>query len=96
VLVGGNGPGVIDRAEAFGDVWFPNWSRGNVLERIPEARERDIPVYVMSAPADAAVLEQLREAGVLRVVRWLPSAGRSRIEQALERWEAAFAELNGE
>ena len=96
VLVGGNGPGVIDRAAAFGDVWFPNWSRGNVLERIPEARERGLPVYVMSAPADAAVLGQLREAGVERAVHWLPSAGRSRIERALERWEAAFAELNGE
>jgi probable F420-dependent oxidoreductase len=28
VLVGGNGPGVIDRAAAFGDVWFPNYARG--------------------------------------------------------------------
>ncbi len=96
VLVGGNGPGVIDRAAAFGDVWFPNFARGNVLERIPEARTRGIPVYVMGAPADAAVLERLRDAGVRRVVHWLPSAGRSRIEPALERWEAAFAELNGE
>ncbi len=75
VLVGGNGPTVLDRAEAFGDAWFPNFARGNVLERIPEARERGIPVLVMSVPADAKALEQLREAGVRRVVRWLPSAG---------------------
>jgi hypothetical protein len=29
-------------------------------------------------------------------VHWLPSANRSRVEQALERWEAAYAEINGE
>ena len=96
VLVGGNGPTVLDRAEAFGDAWFPNFARGNVLERIPEARERGIPVLVMSVPADAKALEQLREAGVRRVVRWLPSAGLSRVEAELERFEAAVAELNGE
>ena len=99
VLVGGNGPGVIDRVLAFGDVWFPNYARGNAIERIPELRERadrDIPVYVMGAPADPAVLEQIRDAGAVRAVHWAPSAGRSRIEQALERFEAAVAELNGE
>ncbi len=31
-----------------------------------------------------------------RVIRWVPSAGRSQIEAALERFEAAVAELNGE
>ncbi|HET8953803.1 MAG TPA: TIGR03619 family F420-dependent LLM class oxidoreductase, partial [Solirubrobacteraceae bacterium] len=96
VLVGGNGPTVLDRAEAIGDAWFPNFARGNVLERIPEARERGIPVLVMSVPADAKALEQLREAGVRRAVRWLPSAGLSRVEAELERFEAAVAELNGE
>jgi probable F420-dependent oxidoreductase len=96
VLVGGNGPTVLDRAEAFGDAWFPNFARGNILERIPEAHERGIPVLVMSVPADARALEQLREAGVQRAVRWVPSAGRSRIEAELERFEAAVAELNGE
>jgi probable F420-dependent oxidoreductase len=96
VLVGGNGAGVIDRAAAFGDLWFPNFARGNVLERIPEARERGIPVAVMGVPADARALEQLAEAGVERVSRWMPSGGRSRIEAALERFEAAIAELHGE
>jgi probable F420-dependent oxidoreductase len=96
VLVGGNGPTVLDRAEAFGDAWFPNFARGAVLERIPEARERGIRVLMMSVPADARVLEQLREAGVERAVRWVPSAGRSVIERELERFEAAVAELNGD
>jgi alkanesulfonate monooxygenase SsuD/methylene tetrahydromethanopterin reductase-like flavin-dependent oxidoreductase (luciferase family) len=96
VLVGGNGAGVIDRAAAFGDIWFPNFARGNVLERIPQANERGIPVYVMGVPADADVLEQLAELGVQRVVRWIPSAGRSRIEEALERFETSVAEVFGE
>jgi alkanesulfonate monooxygenase SsuD/methylene tetrahydromethanopterin reductase-like flavin-dependent oxidoreductase (luciferase family) len=102
VLVGGNGPTVLDRVLAFGDVWFPNWARGKVLERIPELGERAeragraIPVYIMSAPSDARELERMRDAGVERVVRWVPSAGRSVIEAALERFESAVAELNGE
>jgi hypothetical protein len=102
VLVGGNGPTVLDRVLAFGDVWFPNWSRGKVLERIPELRERareadrEIPVYGMSAPSDAGELERMRDAGVERVVHWVPSAGRSVIEADLARFEAAVAELNGE
>jgi probable F420-dependent oxidoreductase len=96
VLVGGNGPTVLERVEAFGDAWFPNFARGDILERIPEARERGIPVLAMSVPADVRALEQLREAGVERAVRWVPSAGRSRIEAELERFEAAVAELNGE
>ena len=99
VLVGGNGPTVHERVAAFGDAWFPNWARGDVLDRIPRVREhagRDLPVVLMSVPADARALERMREAGVARVVRWVPSAGRSRIEAELERFEAAVAELNGE
>jgi probable F420-dependent oxidoreductase len=102
VLVGGNGPGVLDRVLDFGDVWFPNWRRGSVLERIPELRQRAeeahraIPVFVMGAPADARELERMRDAGVRRVVHWVPSAARPLIERDLERFEAAVAELNGE
>jgi probable F420-dependent oxidoreductase len=99
ILVGGNGETVLDRVLAFGDVWFPNYARGDVLGRIPELRsraDREIPVYVMSVPADPRELERCREAGAARVVHWVPSAGRSRIEAALERFEAAVAELNGE
>ena len=46
--------------------------------------------------ADRAALLARNVAGVERVVHWVPSAGRSRIEQELERWEAAVAEFNGE
>ena len=101
VLVGGNGPTVLDRVVSFGDAWFPNFMP-SVLERIPELREkaadagRDIRVVVMGVPADARVLEQCRDAGVARVAYWAPSANRGRVEQALEQFEDAYAELNGE
>src|SRR5436190_13844857 len=66
ILVGGSGPGVLDRVLAFGDAWFPNY-RGRALERIEELRsraERPIEVHVIGVPPDPAVLERLREAGV--------------------------------
>ena len=47
-------------------------------------------------PRRPGVLEQLREAGCRRVVRWVPSTGTGGIERALERWESAIAEFTGE
>jgi probable F420-dependent oxidoreductase len=101
VLVGGNGPTVLDRVQAFGDAWFPNYMRGaeDLVERWEQLRaqtERPVDLMVMGAPAKAEVLEQLQEAGCRRVVRWVPSAGRARVEQALELWESAIAEFTGE
>jgi probable F420-dependent oxidoreductase len=99
VLVGGNGPTVLDRVLRVGDAWFPNYGFEDLLERVEELRsraERPIGVIVMGVPAKAAVLDELQKAGVQRVVRWIPSAGRGPVERALERWEDAIAELNGE
>jgi probable F420-dependent oxidoreductase len=101
VLVGGNGPTVLERVLAFGDAWFPNYARGadDLIARWEELRERaerPIDLIVMSVPAKAEILEQLQNAGCRRVVRWVPSAGRAHVEHALERWEAAIAELTGE
>ena len=99
VLVGGNGPTVLDRVLAFGDAWFPNYAREGILERAAELRaraERSIDFMVISVPAKAEVLEQLREAGCRRVVRWVPSTHTGGIERALERWESTIDELNGE
>jgi probable F420-dependent oxidoreductase len=98
VLVGGNGPTVLDRVLAFGDAWFPNYSK-NVIERAHELRaraERPIDFMVISVPPDAATLEQLAKAGCRRAVHWVPSANLSVVEQALGRWESAIAELHGE
>jgi probable F420-dependent oxidoreductase len=100
VLVGGNGPTVLDRVLAFGDAWFPNFARSEgLLERADELRsraERPIDFMVMGVPATSGVLERLRDAGARRVVHWIASGNQSVVETALERWETAIAELNGE
>lgn len=99
ILVGGYGPTVLDRVLAFGDAWFPNYGPEDLVERMGELRaraDRAVEVDVMGVPASAAALEGLERAGVRRVVHWVPSAGRARIEQALDRYEAAVADLHGE
>ncbi len=99
VLVGGNGPTVIDRVLRFGDAWIPNFTGEDLLPRFRELRERaerPIELMVMGAPAKAAVLEELERAGVRRVVRWVPSSALGPLEAALDRWESVVAELHGE
>jgi alkanesulfonate monooxygenase SsuD/methylene tetrahydromethanopterin reductase-like flavin-dependent oxidoreductase (luciferase family) len=99
ILVGGYGPTVLDRVLAFGDTWFPNYGPPDLLDRAAALRsqaDRAIDVQVISVPADASVLASLEDAGITRVVRWIPSAGRSRVEEALDRYEAAVAEAHGE
>lgn len=77
VLVGGNGPTVIDRVLDFGDEWLPEPEDG-LDERILELKRRamdagrgDIPVTVYGAAVDE--LERLAEVGVHRCVFWLPA-----------------------
>jgi probable F420-dependent oxidoreductase len=99
VLVGGDGPTVLDRVLAFGDAWFPNY-RGDesIFDRINELRsraERPIEVHMLSAPADPAVLERMERAGVRRASHWLPSGPRSTVERALEDWENGIAQFTG-
>jgi hypothetical protein len=90
---------VLDRVLAFGDAWFPNHDREDVLDRAAELRaraDRPVGLMVMGVPADAKVLEGYAAAGFERAVHWLPSAPRGPVEQALDRYEAAVADFNGE
>jgi len=99
VLVGGNGPGVIDRVLALGDAWFPNYGRSGILDRVGELRsraDRPVDLMVMGVPADPKVLEEFAAAGFRRAVHWLPSAPRGPVERAMDRFEAAVAEFHGE
>jgi probable F420-dependent oxidoreductase len=100
VLVGGNGPTVIDRVLRFGDAWFPNYHESEDFQgRIAELRnraERRIDVQMGGVAADPHQIEEISGLGVHRVVHWLPSANRSLVERELERWEAAIAEFTGE
>jgi probable F420-dependent oxidoreductase len=99
ILVGGYGPRVLDRVLAFGDAWFPNFGPPDLFDRARELRaraERPIEVHVANAPADPRVLEQLEQAGVQRALPWIPAANRGPVEGALDRFEAAIAEMHGE
>ncbi len=99
ILVGGHGPTVLDRVIAFGDAWFPNYGPADLLDRIRQLQgraDRPIEVQVMGVPADPLALAELAEAGVRRVVHWVPSATRGPIERSLDRFEAAVSELHGE
>ncbi len=99
VLVGGNGPTVVDRVLAFGDAWMPNYARNHILDRAGElvARAgRPIDLMVMGVPADARVIAEFEEAGFRRAIHWLPSAGRGPVEAALDKFESAVAEAHGE
>jgi probable F420-dependent oxidoreductase len=98
VLVGGSGPTVLDRVLSFGDAWFPNFSTDGVLDRAAELRaraDRPIDLMVMGVPADPKVLESYENAGFRRAVHWLPSAGASVVEQAMETFEKALFDLHG-
>jgi len=78
------------------------WPGGSDLPRSYRAAElraradRPVGLMVMGAPADAKVLEAYAAAGFRRAVHWLPSAPRGPVERALDRYEAAVAEFNGE
>ena len=98
VLVGGNGPRVLDRVLAYGDEWIPNRVGGDdeMIERIEELAARaeragrsPIPVTVAGMMRDPPRIERFARAGVHRSLFWLPSSGRDEAEQAMDRYAAA-------
>jgi probable F420-dependent oxidoreductase len=98
VLVGGNGPRVIDRVVAYGDAWIPNrvGDDGQMIEgferlavRAREVGRDPIPITVAGMMRDPERIERFERAGVDRAVFWLPFAGRDEIEAALDRYTAA-------
>ena len=101
ILVGGDGPTVLDRVLAFGDSWFPDYvgDVDNIVERARELwgkADRPIDLMVMGVPADPTVFEALERAGCRRAVHWLPSSSLPRVERELETWGSAIADLAGE
>ncbi len=96
VIVGGNGPTVLDRVLSFGDAWMPNYAP-KVIERAAELRaraDRAIGLMVTGVPADPKVLESLEAAGFQRAIHYVPSAGRGPVERALDAFETAVSEAH--
>lgn len=99
ILVGGDGPTVLERVLAFGDAWFPNYAGPRTLERAAELRsraDRPIDFQVFAGGAAPKDLEALADAGCTRVCRWLPSGNRSTVESAMAAWEETIALFTGE
>ena len=102
VLLGGNGPKVLERVVAFADAWMPNWGlqtteeligRVQELQRLASAAGREpIPVTVYAPRSKPEVLEPLAEAGVERVVLCIrpPPGTRSR-----RAWSGSRASSRG-
>jgi probable F420-dependent oxidoreductase len=98
IIVGGNGPSVVDRVLAHGDAWMPNYQPDGILQRAAELRaraERPISLQVMGMPADPRIIEAYDAAGFDRVVHWLPSAGLGPVDRELDAWESVIAGFTG-
>jgi probable F420-dependent oxidoreductase len=100
VLVGGNGPRVLDRVLAFGDEWMPNriGDEEKFFARIAELQERaraagrdSIPVTFSGAPRKPEVIERLASANVQRCVFYVPPTPAGEIERHLDE-RAALVE----
>jgi probable F420-dependent oxidoreductase len=95
VLVGGNGPKVLDRVLRYGDEWFPNRLPDGVeglKERIDELRERagrHVPVSYFGVKPEARAVERLAGAGVDRMIFYVsPNASAGEVEQRLDGFVA--------
>jgi probable F420-dependent oxidoreductase len=100
VLIGGNGPTVLDRVLAFGDGWLPSHAP-DVSARIRElrARDRDVgrrsTVVISSIPPDPRLIETYANAGADRVHFALPAAQQRPVEARLDAIETALADVLG-
>jgi probable F420-dependent oxidoreductase len=99
LLLGGNGPRVLDRVLAYDAEWCPNPAPG-LSARIAELRSRalelgrDIPVSVYGAPSTAREMAEHADAGATRYVHALPSASRGEVERTMNAILAQVDELD--
>ena len=101
VLVGGNGPRVLDRVLAYGDEWMPNYSTEEEMEariadlnaRAAEAGREPIPVSLMGMQPDPASIDRLARSGVHRVLFWLPQESHHAVEDGFDRFVAVMEQF---
>jgi len=107
ILVGGNGPRVLDRVLAYGDAWFPNRipPDDRMIARVEELQRRGeeagrgrIPVTIQIPPRDPSVLERYERAGVTRSVHMLrpgDNADPGSAERKLDEWAERIRAYTG-
>lgn len=97
ILIGGEGPTVLDRVLEYGDEWFPNAHpelevRVRRLNQIARERGRDpIPITVIHTEPDLDTIRRYAEAGVTRCLFSLPSSGRDEVEPLLDQFAAVVS-----
>lgn len=95
IMIGGEGPTVLDRVLEYGDEWFPN-AHDELEQRVHDLQSRaaemgrkPVPVTVIHTEPDIVTIRHYEAAGVTRCLFSLPSAGREEIEPLLDQ----FAEV---
>ncbi len=98
ILLGGNGPRVIDRVLAYADEWMPNRIGdddsmiarfGELRERAAEAGRGTIPITVAGMMRDPKRIERFEQAGVTRGFFWIQTDRADGVEAELDRYAAA-------
>lgn len=93
IHVGGGWPGGARRALRWGDGWIPVGLPEVAIAKLPEFRSmaeeagRDparIEVSIYAAPTDAPTLARMRDAGIARVVFFVPSSPRDQVLPLLD------------
>ena len=93
--MGGDGPGILERVVEFGDEWFPeDYQTPEELavriDQLQEAAERAgrqrIPVSIFGPTPKLVYWKRLAEAGVHRIVPYIPSADHDTIMAALDEF----------
>ena len=100
VLIGGEGPRVLERVVSYADGWIPNWEpntldRAAELQRLGrEAGRGPLPVTVYAAPPDRDVIAACWAAGIERVCFNLPSSDLRETAEMLDRLTKLDLRLN--
>ena len=98
VLVAGHGKRVLERVVRYGDAWFPNYlgDDDKMIARVQklramgeEAGRGPLPTTLQIAPQEPERLARFAQAGVTRIVWYLPPRDRASVERALGRYAAS-------
>jgi len=97
IFLGGNGPTVHDRVQAFADGWLPNLigSDDATIAQIEQLRKRagrDVPVTLYAGSSKPARLARYAEAGIDRVVLFVPQGDGAGVEGRLDEIVARATE----
>jgi probable F420-dependent oxidoreductase len=100
ILVGGNGPKVLDRVLAYGDEWMPNriGDEQKFFARVAELQGRAgaagrgrIPVTFSGTPQEPDVIDRLAAAGIHRCAFYIVPRTADEIERQLDELQAKVA-----